>query len=295
MPPVRSCSILEISRQTLLRLLELDQSGTESTADVLAAAYGDAQYAAILQAAAEELIAGRPDHGADTFPLTEAVRELSPRVAVTLGLSAQFGPLNGKLERQARLALARRTWEDHVQARRSLEELREKAFRDPLTGLYNRAFLEECLRTRAEEAARVRGKIGVLFVDVDGLKAVNDTHGHAAGDALLCHVADRLAGSMRAADVPARGGGDEFLVLVSEASEHGLRRVATRVRETVCRDALPLGDHVLPVSVSIGAAIAVPSPGDASFASRLIRAADAAMYDAKRAANGNICLRRAED
>jgi diguanylate cyclase (GGDEF)-like protein len=271
----------------------MDQAGMESAADVLATAFADPQFAEILRAAAVEL--PRSSDELEEVPLTEAVRRLSPRVAVTLGLSAPFDPPDGELEREARLALARRAWDDHLRERRSLEELREKSFRDPLTGLYNRAFLEECLRTRAAEAARVRGKVGLLFVDVDGLKSLNDTHGHAAGDALLRHVADRIAGTMRAADVPARGGGDEFLVLVSEPSEHGLRRAAARLREAACRDELRFDGHGLAVSVSVGAAIAVPAPGDETFSARLIRAADAAMYDAKRAGTAAVCLHQLDD
>jgi diguanylate cyclase (GGDEF)-like protein/PAS domain S-box-containing protein len=156
------------------------------------------------------------------------------------------------------------------------EQLRHRAFHDPLTQLPNRALLLD----RIEQAmARERRTIALLFVDLDDFKVVNDTLGHAAGDALLTAVAARLRGCLRSADTAARLGGDEFALLLEEVVDPSEgERVASRVLDTMRR---PFSLHGEPVHVNVSVGLVVASAGAMSV-DELLRRADFAMYAAKR-------------
>jgi diguanylate cyclase (GGDEF)-like protein/PAS domain S-box-containing protein len=156
------------------------------------------------------------------------------------------------------------------------EQLRHRAFHDPLTQLPNRALLLD----RIEQAlARERRAIALLFVDLDDFKVVNDTLGHAAGDALLTAVAARLRGCLRSADTAARLGGDEFALLLEEVVDPAEgERVAARVLDTMRR---PFSLHGEPVHVNVSVGLVVAKPGALSV-DELLRRADFAMYAAKR-------------
>jgi len=158
--------------------------------------------------------------------------------------------------------------------------LSEQAVRDPLTGLANRALLEERLRAVLSRDARTGDTTGILFLDLDGFKAVNDRQGHAVGDAVLRHVAQRLSAAVRPSDTVARLGGDEFVVLVESTGEQGLRALVDRLQAAV--DApMRIGPLNLKVGVSIGAAL---SHAGAAEPGALLVAADREMYEAKRTA-----------
>jgi diguanylate cyclase (GGDEF)-like protein len=158
----------------------------------------------------------------------------------------------------------------------TLGDLRARARRDPLTGLANRAHLEDL-------AGEVDDGAAVVFVDLDGFKGVNDTHGHRAGDGLLVQVAERLRGAVRSQDVVARFGGDEFVVLVRGTTQPSdATVVAQKVRE-VFADAFDLGDATPGLIVGVGASVGLArSPEDGRTLSELLAAADGRMYDAKR-------------
>jgi diguanylate cyclase (GGDEF)-like protein len=162
-------------------------------------------------------------------------------------------------------------------------ELHQRAFHDPLTGLPNRALLQDRL-VRALDRARRRGQsIAVLFLDLDNFKRINDSLGHDAGDRLLIAATDRLRGCLRSEDTLARLGGDEFTVLLEEIS--GPRTpllVAERIAEAL-RAPVQLDGQQVYTAASIG--IAISSPG-ADQASDLLRDADLAMYHAKAAGKG---------
>ena len=173
--------------------------------------------------------------------------------------------------------------QDITERRRVESELREltatlteRAVRDPLTGLANRTLLLERLRAVLARDARTGESTAVLFLDLDGFKAVNDKHGHGVGDEVLVTVAKRLGAAVRPSDTVARIGGDEFVVLVEGATDEVVDTVVERLRAAVCE---PLPTLDLQVGVSIG--VAVSARGD-SEARTLINAADQAMYGVKK-------------
>jgi diguanylate cyclase (GGDEF)-like protein/PAS domain S-box-containing protein len=164
--------------------------------------------------------------------------------------------------------------------RRAEEELLRSAFRDGLTGLANRAlFLDRLSRVLAARRRVPSHRCAVLFIDLDRFKIVNDSLGHATGDALLRRVANRLAGCIRRSDTVARIGGDEFAVLLDgmEADEDAF--VAARRIHTALEKPLRLSGHGMIMSASIG--IALPEREE-DTAEDLLRNADIAMYLAKR-------------
>jgi GGDEF domain-containing protein len=112
-----------------------------------------------------------------------------------------------------------------LEAKRLMEHLRENALRDPLTGLYNRRFLEDYVGTLVSSSQRRKSPFAVLMLDLDYFKQVNDTHGHEAGDKVIKTLADLLVRSLRASDMAVRYGGEEFLlVLTDTVSRSGLDR-----------------------------------------------------------------------
>ncbi len=165
-----------------------------------------------------------------------------------------------------------------VSERRRLEEkLTQQAFSDALTGLANRAFFRSKVELALKVALAPR-EVAVLFLDLDGFKAVNDTQGHHIGDELLCLVAKRLSSSVRPGDVVARLGGDEFAVLVTgPTAEEGAVWVAERVRRALATPYV-LDGRELTLGGSTG--LAISDSGDET-ADQLLRNADLAMYRAK--------------
>ena len=167
---------------------------------------------------------------------------------------------------------------------RGREELTHQAFHDALTGLPNRALFGDRLAHAAEVHRDERRPLGLLFVDLDDFKTVNDTLGHAAGDALLRQVAGRLRECVSTADTVARLGGDEFAVLVE--SDLDPADVADRVCEALARP-FPLDARVRSIRASIG--LVVPEVPDAVVSAELLlRRADYAMYTAKRRGGGAV-------
>ncbi len=156
--------------------------------------------------------------------------------------------------------------------------LRHQALSDGLTGLANRT----CFYEQVSEALpQAPGNTSVLLIDLDGFKAVNDTLGHAAGDALLAGVADKLRASVRPGDLVARLGGDEFAVLLRECDGEGAAHTAQRILHELTTP-IPYDDTAVRANASIGAACA--EPGD--DAGSLMRGADLAMYAAKHDGKG---------
>lgn len=166
-------------------------------------------------------------------------------------------------------------------------EHKHRAGHDPLTGLVNRTGLTRELDHRLADGGSGTGAFALLYLDLDGFKAVNDTQGHLVGDRVLCMVADRLRATLEPGDLAARLGGDEFVVLAATADEARLGEIATRLL-TVITAPYPLADtHAAAIGVSIGIACA---PQDGSDFVALMTRADAALYVAKARGKARYAL-----
>jgi len=176
---------------------------------------------------------------------------------------------------------AGRLVESAVDRARLNAELERLATTDALTGLPNRRLFEDALHREVERSRRTGEQFSLVILDVDHFKRVNDQHGHDAGDAVLWHFGCELAGAARDADLPARFGGEEFVVLMSGCDERAALAAADRLRR-----AAVAGDAPLPISASAGVATFGVHAHDGAA---LFAAADAALYDAKRGGRDRVC------
>ena len=173
------------------------------------------------------------------------------------------------------------------------ESLREEAIHDPLTGLYNRRYLDENLGRELHRARRGKSPLCVVMLDLDHFKLFNDTFGHDGGDLLLRELAQALNDKLRKSDISCRHGGDEFVVVMPDSSladtRHRIEQICALIKETQVRH----GGTVLgPITVSAGVA-GMPEHG--STAGELIQAADTAMYAAKQAGGGVVVVYQATE
>ncbi|MGM0985162.1 MAG: diguanylate cyclase domain-containing protein [Pseudomonadota bacterium] len=175
-----------------------------------------------------------------------------------------------------------------VTAQKAAEEVvRHQALHDELTGLPNRAQMEQQLERAIQMARLADRQLAVLFLDLDHFKEVNDTLGHQAGDTLLQAVSERLQANLRAEDMLARLGGDEFVIMLSPInSADSAAKVASNV---VAALTTPFTIDGTPVTIGVSAGIAL-YPSDVSEGESLLRAADSAMYRAKAAGRNTWCL-----
>ena len=181
---------------------------------------------------------------------------------------------------------------DVSERRQHLAELEHQAVHDALTGLPNRLLLLDRLEQTLRGARREGGSLAVLLIDLDGFKEINDTYGHPVGDTLLTEVGPRLRAVLRSVDTVARYGGDEFVVLLPAAGGRAdAGRTAEKILETL-ETPFVVDNHTLEISASIGIAL---SPEHGTDGSILLRAADVAMYAAKRSSNGYAVYSETED
>ncbi|MFZ0377249.1 MAG: diguanylate cyclase, partial [Solirubrobacteraceae bacterium] len=166
---------------------------------------------------------------------------------------------------------------------RTEQRMRHEALHDPLTGLANRTLLRDRLEHAIARSERERGATAVLFIDLDNFKAVNDSYGHAAGDAVLVESARRLHAAVRPGDTVARIGGDEFIALCEHVNADSALAVARRLQEAL-RPSFTAGGVEHQLSASIGVALGDGEPD------RLLGDADAASYHAKAAGRGRVEL-----
>ena len=214
----------------------------------------------------------------------EILREEGARLLVMIPLVAK-GRAVGLLELQSnslvptdevRLVLARTMANEAAMAlenARLYESARSLADRDPLTGFFNHRYLYERMGEEVMRARRSRQPLSLILLDVDDFKLVNDTFGHQFGDRCLVHLAEVVRATLRASDVPARYGGDEFAVILPEADPEAAARVARRITEDLGRQpVMSDGRGPVPISVSIGVATVGP---DIRTPAELVGAADA--------------------
>ncbi len=167
------------------------------------------------------------------------------------------------------------------------KRLYEATVRDRLTGAYNRAFLEERLKSEWAFASRHGTRLSVLFVDADHFKKVNDTYGHAGGDAVLKALAGALMTGLRTEDVVARYGGEEFVILLRGVSPDEVAAAAERIRGQVAGLVIEHDGRTIAVTVSIG--VAVHEAGhEAESVEALVARADTALYKAKEAGRNRV-------
>ncbi|TFY89417.1 diguanylate cyclase [Pseudomonas nabeulensis] len=193
-------------------------------------------------------------------------------IAELHSLGSDFNALLGEME----------AWQSHLQSEN--ETLAHQANHDSLTGLPNRAFFEGRLIRALRSAAKAREQLAVLYLDSDRFKEINDNFGHAAGDAVLVAVADRVRAQLREDDLVARLGGDEFAILLAPLHKvEDAQRIADKIIASMDQPIPVPGNTQVLTSLSIGIAL---YPDHGATPGTLLNAADAAMYQAKRLASG---------
>jgi two-component system cell cycle response regulator len=181
--------------------------------------------------------------------------------------------------------ILRFTYQDQVDETYQ-KKLFESALRDGLTATFNRRYFVDRLHAEIRFAHRHEKALALLFVDIDHFKAINDKHGHPAGDEVLAGVARVMTSMIRTEDVIARYGGEEFAVICREIENDGAQALGERLRVAVERERFEYEGKVIPVTISVGVVVGRKVDDINAF----IAAADAAMYEAKRAGRNRVCL-----
>jgi len=180
---------------------------------------------------------------------------------------------------------------DITERKLSEKKLIQMAHFDQLTGLANRSLFHDRLEQAVAQAKRHQQKLAVMYLDLDGFKAVNDTLGHKAGDELLAEAAHRLRENVREVDTVARMGGDEFTIILNEITDYdSIKTVAGKLIKAISAPYLHIGTEQI-VTISIGASI---YPYDSTDRNALVTAADNAMYTAKGSGKNRCCFYQAD-
>lgn len=211
----------------------------------------------------EELIEGM-EAGADDY-ITKAFDQHELKVRLRAGTRI--------VELQAELMITR-------------ESMREQATKDSLTHLWNRSSVLDILQRELSRGEREGRPVGLVIVDLDDFKSINDTHGHFAGDAVLREAVRRMQSTVRPYDSIGRYGGEEFLVILPGCDEGCTANQAERMRAAVCRESIILADVRMNITASFGGTVARPS--GLYVAETLIRTADEALYLAKHQGKNRV-------
>ena len=171
--------------------------------------------------------------------------------------------------------------------------LRDQAIREPLTGLFNRRYLEETLEREFNRALRMKRSVGVIMLDLDHFKRFNDTFGHEAGDVLLRKLGNFLKQHLRGGDIACRYGGEEFALILPEVSPGNLLRRAEQLREGIKHLSVPYqGTELETLTMSLGIAM---FPTHGATGQRVLNAADAALYEAKSSGRDRVVVASSDD
>ena len=168
-----------------------------------------------------------------------------------------------------------------------IEDERRRALQDGLTGLYNRRAFDDAYRRQLAQQQRKGGTLGILLMDIDHFKKLNDTYGHPAGDAALRNAASTLRRVLRRGDIAARYGGEEFVVILPDTDEGGARQLAERARSAIARGQVIFEGQRITMTASFGLAL---WPGDGREAAELLGATDRALYAAKEQGRNRVIL-----
>lgn len=230
------------------------------------------------------------DRPQGTYPYILLATSRNEKQDVVKGLNAGADdyltkPLD-RNELQARLKVGKRILtlqRGLIQAR---EELRFQATHDALTGILNRGTILDLLHRELERAIRSKSTTGVMMLDLDHFKRVNDTYGHLAGDVVLKEVARCMSQAVRAYDLVARYGGEEFLIVLPGCDKDQLQECAERIRSSIANTPVISGSELF-ITVSIGAVVAVLGTATQT---EILAAADAALYEAKDSGRNRTVL-----
>ncbi len=185
-----------------------------------------------------------------------------------------------ELRARVRAALRTKRYHDLLAARSNV---------DALTGIWNRAYFNQRLGEEVAAAQRYGREVSLVLMDLDQFKSLNDTFGHPFGDQVLQKIGELLHGSLRATDAPCRYGGEEFGLILSDTNEAGARTLAERIRAEIAEAAFHPRERIVRVTASFGVASSAILQASLSM-SRLITAADDALYEAKRTGRDRVCV-----
>lgn len=245
-----------------------------------------------------ELRSGPSGRKARIIALAPEGAEAAAAAALDLGADdAVAGPVE-PLELVLRIRAQLRGKARADRLRRQISDGLRLAVTDPLTGLFNRRYAMSALARIAEAAAAGGRAFAVMVIDLDRFKAVNDRHGHAAGDAVLVEAARRIAGALRAQDVVARLGGEEFLAVMPETGVAEAEAAAERLRRAICTVPFRVPGATEPlalttsIGVAVGGAAGAAAKGPPAETAWLVEQADRALYAAKACGRNRVSLVR---
>ncbi|WEX11386.1 GGDEF domain-containing protein [Chelativorans sp. AA-79] len=217
--------------------------------------------------------------GFDEFTLLLFVTGVLLATAITFGMFFIYPLIRTQVEEEGKL----RAMTESLSARS--ETLEYAAYTDSLTGTHNRRYFDDALEEYLREFGRIQRPVGLIVLDLDHFKQINDGYGHDVGDEVLRQVAACLQELMRHHDVVARLGGEEFAIIAPNMTEHGLAFLGERVRAAVSALVLDIGDLRVGVSTSVGVAIWDGEENAEAF----YRRADRMLYRAKRMGRNRVC------
>ena len=219
--------------------------------------------------------------------VTASSDELDVVHALESGADDCLGKPFGEAELRARLLVASRILALQNELIHSREELRGQAMRDGLTGLWNRSAFLDLFKRELERASRTSGNTGLLLLDLDNFKHINDTYGHLSGDVVLKEATRRICQNVRSYDFVGRYGGEEFFIVLPGADGEQLCRRAETIRNAVCAETFKMPQGEVKVTLSIGATVA--AAGEASVSDALM-VADIGLYKAKNSGRNRSVL-----